>query len=64
MAEDKCGIAGCNEPAVKSYSRAACEEAGLKPADEKAKRVHLCKEHNKQYKKATKGDRKLETLGR
>jgi hypothetical protein len=64
MAEDKCGIAGCSEIAVKSYSRKACEDAGLKPADENAKRVHLCKEHNKQYKKATKEDRKLESLGR
>lgn len=64
MTEDKCGIAGCSEVAVKSYFRDACEKAGLKPADEKAKRVHLCKEHNKQFKKATKEERKIESLGR
>jgi hypothetical protein len=64
MAEDKCGVAGCNEPAVKSYSREAVEKTGLKAADEKSKRMHLCKEHNKEYKKATKDDRKLESLGR
>lgn len=64
MPEDKCGIAGCSQPAVRSYSRKACEDAGLKPADENAKRVHVCKEHNKAFKKATKADRKLEALGR
>jgi hypothetical protein len=64
MADDKCGVAGCSSQAVKSYSREAVENAGLKAADEKAKRCHLCKEHNKEYKKATKGDRKLEQLGR
>jgi hypothetical protein len=64
MAEDKCGVAGCSSPAVKSYAREAVEKAGLKPADEKSKRCHLCKEHNKEYKKATKEERKLENLGR
>ncbi|MBI0584125.1 MAG: hypothetical protein ISF22_07845 [Methanomassiliicoccus sp.] len=64
MAEDKCGVAGCSEPAVKSYSREAVEKAGLKAADEKNKRMQLCKEHNKQYKKVTKDERKLENLGR
>lgn len=64
MSEEVCGIAGCAEPAVKSYSVKVCTQAGLKPANDKSKRVHLCKEHNKQLKKATKEDRKLEALGR
>lgn len=64
MAEDKCGIAGCTKEAERSFSKDLCEKAGLTPADEKAKRVHLCREHTKQLKKATKTDRKLETLGR
>lgn len=64
MSEDVCGIEGCSAPAVKSYATKACTEAGLKPANDKAKRVHLCKEHNKQMKKATKTDRKLEALSR
>jgi hypothetical protein len=64
MAEDKCGVAGCDQPAVKSYAREACENAGLKAADEKARRMHLCKEHNKQYKKATRTERKIEGMGR
>jgi len=64
MAEDKCGVAGCSEPAVKSYSRETVEKVGLKAADEKNRRIHLCKEHNKEFKKATKDERKLESLGR
>jgi len=64
MAEDSCGVAGCGAAAARSYSRKAVEAAGLKPADDAAKRVHLCKEHNKAMKKATKTDRKLESLGR
>lgn len=64
MAEDKCGVMGCSQPGVRSYSRDAVEKGGLKVEDEKAKRVHLCREHNKEYKKATKDERKLENLGR
>jgi hypothetical protein len=64
MAEDKCDVAGCDSPAVKSYSREAVEKAGLKAADEKGKRMQLCKEHNKEFKKATKDERKLSQLGR
>ena len=61
MSEDTCGIEGCSAPAVKSYSAKVCIQAGLKPANDKAKRVHLCKEHNKELKKATKTDRLLES---
>lgn len=64
MAEDKCGVEGCAQPGIRSYSREAVEKGGLRVTDQKAKRVHLCKEHNKQYKKATRDDRKLESLGR
>lgn len=64
MAEDKCGVIGCTQPGIRSYSRVAVEKGGLKVADEKAKRVLLCKEHNKEYKKVTRDDRKLESLGR
>jgi hypothetical protein len=64
MVEDKCGVEGCANPGVKSYSRDAVEKAGITVADEKAKRVHLCKEHNKEFKKATKDERMLEHLGR
>ncbi|NLI73954.1 MAG: hypothetical protein GX369_04190 [Euryarchaeota archaeon] len=64
MAEDKCGIMGCDKSAIRSYAREACERAGLDVKDEEARRVHLCREHNKQYKKSTRTERKLETLGR
>jgi hypothetical protein len=64
MVEEKCGISECTKPAERSVSKELCEKAGLKPADEEARRIHLCREHAKELKKATKGDRKLEALGR
>ena len=64
MVEEKCGIEGCTAPAERSTSKGMCEKAGLKPADDKARRVHLCKEHYKQLKKATKDERKIESLRR
>ncbi len=64
MAQEKCGIAGCDKPAERSTSKGTCSKAGLKQADEDAKRVHLCKDHYRQLKKSTKQDRKLESLGR
>lgn len=64
MAEDKCEIAGCDKPAERSFSKELCEKAKLTPKDENAKRVHLCRDHARQLKKATKVDRKLDSLGR
>lgn len=45
MAEDKCGVMGCSQPGVRSYSRDAVEKGGLKVADEKAKRVQIGRAH-------------------
>jgi hypothetical protein len=61
---EKCGIAGCEKPAERSVSKQAVEKAGMKMANEDARRAHLCKDHYRQYKKTTKTDRKLEWLGR
>ncbi len=62
--KENCGVAGCDKEAERSISKKAADEAGLKLADEEARRAHLCKEHYRQYKKASKSDRKLEYLGR
>ncbi len=61
---ESCGVSGCGKPAERSISKQAAEDAGLKLADENARRAHLCKDHYKQYKKASKTDRKLEYMGR
>ncbi len=62
---EECSVAGCHNPVKRSLSAKVVKEAlpnlSFKSAD--AKRVRLCKEHYKEYKKATKEDRKLERLG-
>jgi hypothetical protein len=58
-----CDILGCDRPAERSLSAKKVEKAGLDIEDVKGK-VHLCKDHYKEYKKASRTDRKLETLGR
>ncbi|HVO78020.1 MAG TPA: hypothetical protein VMS79_04040 [Methanomassiliicoccales archaeon] len=59
----KCDVKGCGNDAERSVSGEAAREAGL-DVEEDLRRVHLCKDHYKQFKKATKEERKLESLGR
>ncbi len=58
-----CEILSCTKPAERSVSAESAKGAGLEYA-EGLKRVHLCKEHYRQFKKQTKKDRVLESLGR
>jgi hypothetical protein len=61
---DKCDVSGCSEDTERSLSRKKVKEAmdwSLKGED---KNTHLCKKHYKEFKKATKEDRKLEALRR
>jgi hypothetical protein len=58
-----CEIQNCTKPAERSVSSENAKSAGLKYA-EGLKRVHLCKEHYRQFKKETKKDRVIESLGR
>jgi hypothetical protein len=60
---ETCQTKGCGKPAERSVSGEAAKGANL-PVEEGLKRVHLCKEHYKQFKKATKQDRILDSLGR
>jgi len=56
-----CSIEGCDKPAVKTISRIDYEAANLpyslKP--EAKTKVHLCKDHYKEYKKKTKKEKQL-----
>jgi hypothetical protein len=54
----KCSVSGCGKDAVRSISAGKVSGAGLKVGS--GRRAYLCKEHYKEYKKATKKDRKLE----
>ena len=58
-----CQVKGCGKPAERSVSGESAREAGL-AVEEGLKRAHLCKDHYRQYKKSTKQDRVLESLGR
>jgi hypothetical protein len=54
----KCSITGCDKDAVRSLPAGRVTAAGMKIGV--ARRAYLCKEHYKEYKKATKKDRTLE----
>lgn len=62
-AEKTCEVIGCDNPAERSVAAKKVESAGLDVEASKGK-IHLCKLHYKEYKKASKTDRKLESLGR
>jgi len=53
-----CSVEGCSKEAIRSLSAAKVEAAGLKVKE--ARRVYLCREHYKEYKKATKKEKTLE----
>jgi hypothetical protein len=60
---EACMVKGCGKEAERSVSGKAAIEAEL-AVEEGEKRVHLCKEHYRKFKKATKQDRILDSLGR
>ena len=61
--ERHCSVEGCKNPAARSVAgtRAKAALRPLKVADER--HAHLCRDHYKLFRKATKRDRKLERLG-
>ncbi len=63
--EPKCGIDACASDAVRSLPTKKVTKAlpELKLKDESKKRTQLCKEHYKSFKKKTKEERELDTLG-
>ncbi|KON30069.1 hypothetical protein AC480_01925 [miscellaneous Crenarchaeota group archaeon SMTZ1-55] len=54
----KCSIIDCDEVAVRSISTPKVEATGLQVAEQR--RVYLCRQHYKEYKKKSKNDRKIE----
>lgn len=61
---DQCGVENCKEKSRKSLSTKKVRSAvpNLKLRSDTGKRVHLCKNHYKEYKKKTKKERELERL--
>jgi hypothetical protein len=54
-----CSVNGCKNPAVRSLSRTEVGPSGLSVGGE-GRRVYLCHDHYKEWKKATKKSRSLE----
>ncbi|MCX6653081.1 MAG: hypothetical protein NT137_07005 [Methanomassiliicoccales archaeon] len=59
---ERCMVKDCGKEAERSVSGESAREAGL-DVEEGTKRAHLCKDHYRQFKKATKQDRILDSLG-
>jgi hypothetical protein len=60
-ADEVCGVVGCGKEAKRSLSTKKVKEAlpELKLIAE-TRRVHLCKDHYKQFRKKTKQERELD----
>jgi hypothetical protein len=54
-----CNVNGCGNIAERSLSRAEIGGSGLNVSGE-GRRVYLCRDHYKQWKKATKKSRSME----
>lgn len=59
-----CSVKGCQEPVKRSMSGKAAVKAlpEMQWKTKDPKKVRLCKEHYKEFKKATKEERKLERM--
>lgn len=57
----KCGVGGCSNAAERSLSKDQMSGSGLS-ASSNGRRVYLCHEHYKVWKKATKKQRSVEKL--
>lgn len=55
----KCSLPGCDKEAVRSLAAEKVRSAGLNVSGS-GRRIYLCKEHYKEYKKKTKKDKMLE----
>lgn len=59
----RCSVPACEGEAVRSIALAEAKKA-FESLPDKDRRAHLCREHYRAWKKATKKDRELQRLGR
>jgi thymidine kinase len=52
-------VSGCGREAIRSVSTGKAKSAGLKVSSNE-KRVYLCREHYKEFKKKTKKDKTID----
>ena len=55
----KCSVSGCSRDAARSLSTEKVKSAGLNVGSGQ-KRVYICKEHYKEFKKKTKKDKTID----
>jgi len=55
----KCSVSGCGKDAVRSLSTGKAKAAGLNVGGSE-KRVYVCKDHYKEFKKKTKKDKTID----
>ena len=55
----RCSVSGCSKEAARSLSTEKVKSTGLNVSGIE-RRVYLCKEHYKEYKKKTKKEKQLE----
>jgi len=55
----KCSVFGCSREAVRSISTGKAKSAGLNVGSNE-KRVYLCREHYKEFKKKNKKDKTID----
>ena len=60
--DKSCEIEGCPADSERSVSAKKVADSGLEISKRSGK-VHLCKDHYKEFKKKTKKDRELQRLG-
>ena len=61
-AEEPCVVRGCGAPSVRHLALAEARKA-FTDLPEKGRRAPLCRDHYREWKKATKDARKLDRLG-
>ena len=64
--EDKemCSVSGCGKPTKRSLPRKRVEKVGSLTLQGSNRKVHLCSDCYRIFKKETKKDRAMESLGR
>ena len=58
--DESCNVTGCKNDKFKTVSRKEAEK--IFSLSSNYNKVHLCKEHYKEFKKKTKKDREIERL--
>ena len=61
-AEETCDVAGCSNPAERSFNIKQVAKSNLSLKSSDLRQVHLCKEHYKEFKKQTKTSRELDQV--